>query len=129
MNFGQPNQNLNVPYEYSISVLRGLNYDLFNIQDFGRAFAAVLENMGHVPFLRPTPDGYPDVQEEWTDNLLTRWNIAVAAAHGGIPGGSASLLPFLESNNIPLEPEPIIYFLGEFLYGRPLTENEAQSHS
>ncbi len=114
------------PFEYTMSALRGLNYDIQEPEPFGRAFQAVMSNMGHMPFQRPTPDGYPDVQEEWTDNLLTRWNIAIAAAHGGVPGATASIRPVLEANNVPLEPEPIVDFMSNYLYGRALTTDESQ---
>ena len=113
------------PFEYTLSVLRVLNYNLENLQQFHLAFRGVMLNMGHLPFNRATPDGYPDVQEDWTDNLLTRWNIAIAAAHGGIPGATASLRPLLEAHDIPLEAESIVNFLGEFFYGRPLSEGES----
>ena len=112
------------PFEYTISVLRALNYDIENLRQFQPAFREVMLNMGHLPFNRPTPDGYPDVQVEWTDNLLTRWNIAIASAHGGIPGATASLSALLEANNIPLEAEAVVTFLGEYFYGRALSEDE-----
>lgn len=113
------------PFEYTMSVLRVLNYNIESLQQFHRAFREVMLNMGHLPFNRATPDGYPDVQEAWTDNLLTRWNIAIAAAHGGIPGATASLRPLLEAHDIPLEAEPIVNFLGELFYRRPLTDGES----
>lgn len=114
------------PFEYTMSVLRVLNYDIQNIQGFGRVFREAMLNMGHMPFQHPSPDGYPDVQTEWADNLLMRWNIAIAAVHGDIPGASGSLRPLLEANNIPLEPEAIINFFAELFYGRALNEEERQ---
>lgn len=115
------------PLEYTVSVMRALNYDIQDWQAFARPAFTVLLGMGQVPFNRETPDGYPDVQEEWTDNLLTRWNIAIAAAHGGIPGAQASLKPLLEANNIPIEAEPILNFFAGLLYGRGLTSTETTS--
>lgn len=114
------------PIEYTISVLRGLNYEITDPNQFFQTVRFVLENLGHVPFRRSTPDGYPDEQADWIDNQLMRWNIALAAAHGDVPGGQGSLLPILEANNIVLEAEPILLFIAELLYGRTITEAERQ---
>ena len=114
------------PIEYSVSVLRGLNYEMTEPDQFFNAMGFVLENLGHVPFRRSTPDGYPDEQADWQDNQLMRWNIAIASAHGDVPGASGSLLPILEANNIALEAESILLFMAELLYGRTVTEEERQ---
>ncbi len=114
------------PIEYTISVLRGLNYEITDGNQFFQTASYVLENLGHVPFRRSTPDGYPDEQADWVDNQLMRWNIALACAHGDVPGAQGSLLPILEANNIELEAEPILVFMAELLYGRTLTEAERQ---
>jgi hypothetical protein len=53
-----------------------------------------------------------------------RWNIAIAAAGGNLPGASGSLLPILQAHNIPLETEPIIRFMGDYLYGREFSPEE-----
>ncbi len=114
------------PFEYAMSVLRVLNYDIQNFQGFARAFRDAMLNMGHMPFQHPAPDGYPDVQEEWTDSLLMRWNIAIAAVHGDIPGARGSLRHLLDTNNIPLEAEPIVNFFAGLSYGRELNTEERQ---
>ena len=114
------------PIEYSISVLRGLNYEMTDSNQFFNAMGYVLENLGHIPFRRSTPDGYPDEQADWVDNQLMRWNIALAAAHGDVPGASGSLLPILEANNVALEAEPILLFMAELFYGRTVTPEERQ---
>ncbi|NDJ85294.1 MAG: DUF1800 domain-containing protein [Chloroflexi bacterium] len=114
------------PFEYTISILRALNFNIEQFRSFAGPFRGVMLNMGHLPFNRSSPDGYPDRQEEWDDNLLTRWNIAIAAAHGGIPGATASILPLLEAKAVPLEAEPIIRFLGAYFYGRELSSDELQ---
>jgi uncharacterized protein (DUF1800 family) len=40
-----------------------------------------LTAMGHVPFYWATPDGYPDVKQNWTSSatMLARWNLGLAA--------------------------------------------------
>lgn len=42
-----------------------------------------LDQMGQIPFLWETPDGYPDTAEYWTNTaaLVNRWNIAKDAAY------------------------------------------------
>lgn len=113
------------PIEYVASVVRMMNYELNNPTAFFRGgLRPFLENMGHQPFLRPSPDGYPDKQADWSDNLLSRWNAAIAASGGDLPGASGSLRPLLEKHNIPLEAEPIIRFIGQYLYGRDLSNDE-----
>lgn len=52
-----------------------------------------LASMGHVPFNWPTPDGFPDVKENWTASatMLARWNLGLAAA-GAVDGGVQNYL-------------------------------------
>jgi uncharacterized protein (DUF1800 family) len=42
-----------------------------------------LDQMGQIPFLWETPDGYPDTAEYWTNTaaLVNRWNVAKDAAY------------------------------------------------
>ncbi|MBI4673560.1 MAG: DUF1800 domain-containing protein [Chloroflexi bacterium] len=46
----------------------------------GESLARVLRALGQVPFLWQAPNGYPDVAGAWinSNNLLTRWNFALA---------------------------------------------------
>lgn len=112
------------PLEYIISTLRSMNYEPTRFQAVVRSLRTVLLGMGHLPFNRPSPDGYPDVQSYWMTNLLTRWNIAISVAHGEVAGMRGSLSQTLEANNIPLEPQPVLNYVGILLYGRELTTFE-----
>lgn len=60
------------PVHYIISSLRALNVNVRLSRDLYRRF----EGMGQVPFMWPSPDGYPDVAAAWVNNQLTRWNYA-----------------------------------------------------
>ena len=60
------------PVHYIVSSLRALNLNVRLSRDLYRRF----EGMGQVPFMWPTPDGYPDVAEAWVSNQLNRWNYA-----------------------------------------------------
>ncbi len=48
--------------------------------------------LGHVPFLWPAPDGYPDVAEHWAPGLLNRWNFATAYSFGDLVGARFDVL-------------------------------------
>lgn len=54
--------------------------------DSGRAVQDFLERMGQPYFRWPTPDGYPDRDDAWQNNLVPRWQFAIALAQNMIPG-------------------------------------------
>ncbi len=54
--------------------------------DADRGILSYLENMGHVPFRYPTPDGYPMEAAHWHSTLLWRWKFALALANNRIKG-------------------------------------------
>jgi len=60
------------PFHYVVSLLRAIDADVSD------ALYPVffLGEMGHVPFDRITPDGYPDTVEAWGGSLLPRWSFA-----------------------------------------------------
>jgi uncharacterized protein (DUF1800 family) len=70
------------PFELLVSLLRatGARYD-GNDDLIYR-----LDRLGHRPFAWPTPDGYPDTAVEWSGNVLGRWNLALDAFAGDLPG-------------------------------------------
>ncbi|MBL8134030.1 MAG: DUF1800 domain-containing protein [Anaerolineae bacterium] len=118
---------LKQPLEAVISMLRALAFDLDNPRQFVRGLHGLLAAMGQVPFAWPAPNGYPDVAGHWRDGLINRWNTALLASVGGMPGGQAAptrLLLLLEENAVPLETDAVLDFLGRYLLGRPLTSDE-----
>lgn len=77
------------PFSYVVSAIRA-----FGGQVAGAGYRSLidwLEQMGHVPFEWPMPDGYPVEQEAWISNLLPRWNFALALLLGEIEGVSLPL--------------------------------------
>ena len=108
------------PFEYVVSVLRALDYNVERNRRFFELAAGALEVMGQTPFTWPAPDGFPDEQSAWTGNLLMRWNVAMGAAGGELPGASAgteSLINLLEDNDVPLEPRTNDRFHGNIPVG------------
>jgi uncharacterized protein (DUF1800 family) len=113
------------PFEYTISLLRALNYSLAGVeaQEF-RPFLGALRAMGHVPFTWPAPNGFPDVGAYWMDNLLPRWNTAQLAVFGtGALQPNREALASLVEASAPASGD-IYAALGHFFFGRDLTEAE-----
>jgi hypothetical protein len=75
------------PFELLTSILRTLNANY----DGNPNLIDTLNRMGHRPFGNPTPDGYPDTAEKWNGNMLGRWNLAMGAVTGELPGVSVNL--------------------------------------
>jgi hypothetical protein len=68
------------PFEYVVSALRQTRAETTLAQGAGPM--VMLEKMGHLPFMFPGPNGYPDVGHEWlnSNDLLNRWNFAIGLA-------------------------------------------------
>ncbi len=125
--FWQAPPKFKQPYEYTLSLLRALNYDVLNTTPFLRGIRNPLNAMGQVPFTWPAPNGFPDVAGAWDDNLLARWNIAISAASGKVPGAQAqmnTLTDLLNANNVPSDVESTLMFIGQYLFGRALNPQE-----
>ena len=70
------------PQQFVVSALRGLNARVINPQ----AISNWLQRMGQLPFMWPSPDGYPDEAAAWVKNQLPRWNFATALAQNRVNG-------------------------------------------
>ncbi len=115
------------PFEYVVGVLRALNFHITNNRHFLRGLSAPLEAMGHIPFTWPSPNGFPDVQDEWIGSLLERWNIALAAVTDQIPGARMDFAPILDLMNasgVAMNLDAMLDFMGLYLFGRALTNDE-----
>ncbi len=113
------------PWNYVASILRAFNAELsFREPRAFREFMVGMEAMGHIPFLHPTPDGYPDVAEAWADNMLNRWNAALLIIFNGVTGINIDLQAELSAAGVPYEPEPIFNYFADLLLSRPLSEAE-----
>ena len=83
------------PNNFIASALRALNAET----DGGEATQDYLLRMGQVPFLWPTPDGYPDRTQAWQGNLMPRWQFAFALARNEIKGTEIDLPKLMETVN------------------------------
>ncbi len=83
------------PNNFIASALRALNAET----DGKDATQDYLLRMGQVPFLWPTPDGYPDRAQAWQGNLMPRWQFAFALARNEIEGIEIDLPRLMETVN------------------------------
>ncbi|MFW5691143.1 MAG: DUF1800 domain-containing protein [Chloroflexota bacterium] len=114
------------PFEYMMGGLRALDYQTRAPMMLMRVVGEPLQAMGHVPFHWPAPDGYPDVASYWMGNLLPRWNLAIAMVLPQRQGGPNfdALTARVEARGLLNDSAATLAFLGEYLYGRPLTDAE-----
>lgn len=113
------------PWPYVVSLLRAFDarIDWSRPRSY-RALAGILQPLGHIPFFRPSPDGYPDTAEAWAGNLLARWNVALAVVFNQLPGIEIDLARLIRAADIPGEPEAIFSYFTDLLLGRELSEAE-----
>ena len=118
---------LKQPLEHISSLFRALGYTITNPLRLTAALRDSLDTLGNIPFTWPAPDGFPDVQSAWQDGLLTRWNLAIGAVGGEIPGAQWSadpLLALLQADGVPTDTGPVLTYFGQYLFGRPLSTVE-----
>ena len=70
------------PLNFVTSALRQLR----GHTDGGAWLHEALGQMGQLPFAWPTPDGFPDENESWANNLMPRWRFALDLATDALPG-------------------------------------------
>ncbi len=112
------------PFEYVISTFRALDVQIDQLQP---AVLGILKALGHLPFDYITPDGYSDYASWWEGNMLPRWNVAINALYNKTPGVKVDLNALVKSQNVKVEPNAVIQFFAQHLYGRPLTQNESSA--
>jgi uncharacterized protein (DUF1800 family) len=68
------------PFHYFVSALRGAKASITTTASLG----FVMNQLGQPLYFWETPDGYPDLFEYWSGNLMPRWQIAsfVAGSRG-----------------------------------------------
>lgn len=113
------------PFEYTIAVMRAVLFEIGATGPFIRALIGLLSTMGHIPFNWPAPNGYPDHSAYWMNNLLPRWNAAMAALVSGRQGapdyetlGARILFP--DAGGF----DGILNRIADLLYGRALDSAE-----
>ncbi len=116
---------LKLPWNYMVSLLRAFDA---RIEGSGRpqfrALSQYMRALGHTPFLRETPDGYPDVAEAWRDNLLGRWNLAFAIVLNAVPGVHVDLVGLVQRAHVETTPRAVLDYFTDLLLGYPLSEAE-----
>ncbi len=117
-------QKFKRPFDFMVSALRALDAQLTiepdaNGQPRGPIFQ-YLTQLGQVPFLWPTPDGYPDRTTAWlsTNGMLGRWNFGLALMAGikGVAVNSQALIGPTKSI------EELADRVAEVLLGAPLVD-------
>ncbi|MGI8470074.1 MAG: DUF1800 domain-containing protein [Pyrinomonadaceae bacterium] len=86
---------IKTPFELVVSAIRTVGADTN-----GKQVQAMLAKMGEPLYGYITPNGYPDMAEDWvnTGALLERMNFSVALASNRIPGTRVDLSPFAGNN-------------------------------
>lgn len=117
------------PFEYTISVMRALDYEIARPPRFFRWMLDHFRALGHVPFAWPAPNGYPDVGSYWMANLLARWNVTLELFTGTSFGrpNLESLATLVEENNAGSDLDSALAFLGRYAYGRDLSNDEFET--
>lgn len=115
------------PFEYFVGIARAL--DLEPRAALKPGLLEPLKMMGHLPFDWAAPNGYPDIGAYWQSNMLLRWNVALAAAYGGLPGLRTDLGKLASTLGLSLSesPKAIVNSVGSYLLGRPLTDLELET--
>jgi uncharacterized protein (DUF1800 family) len=77
------------PLEFVASAVRALGGE----PDTTSRLVSALQQLGQAPFMRVTPDGYPETAADWLNSgaILTRMNLALALASGRMPGVTVNL--------------------------------------
>lgn len=104
------------PFELLVSLLRATN------ARYNGATSLIdrLDRLGHRPFAWTTPDGYPDTAQEWSGNLVQRWNLCLDAISGAVDGVSINLDDLEAAGNT----DDALAFFGRLFFKRDLTPEE-----
>ena len=122
-------QKFKRPFDFMVSALRALDAQVtIEPADGGQPGAGTRRNpifqsltqLGHVPFMWSTPDGYPDKTAAWlnTNGMLGRWNFGLALM-SGITGISINSQALVGSTN---SIEELVDRAADVLLGAPLTD-------
>ncbi|MBM3129324.1 MAG: DUF1800 domain-containing protein [Chloroflexi bacterium] len=118
-------QKIKRPFEFVVSAARAVDLQADDV----RALSTVVRLMGQGLFLRPTPDGYPDVGTAWlnTSGLLARWNFAFALAYNRVPRAQVDLAALIATSPSPLKATTqVVDFWADALLHRALPDAERQ---
>jgi uncharacterized protein (DUF1800 family) len=111
------------PVEFLFGALRTLDATLSG-NNYLRTLGEQLNTLGQLHYLWPTPDGYPDTADYWTNTsaLLSRFNIGYGLAENTLsPGIRVDVAALVGSANTP---GAIVDRLAARLLRRPLSAND-----
>jgi len=109
------------PVQYVVFSLRMLGADTY-------ARGEILEyltRMGQAPFQHPFPDGYADRANQWTSNLLWRWNYALALPANKIEGTKVPLDELIAAVTKPDDSHHAVKDMFAYFTGRRPNDNES----
>ena len=115
------------PFEYTMGLLRAVDYQRARGRRFAKYLGGALEMMGHLPYLWPAPNGYPDVGNYWMNNLLPRWNTAIATnveTQAGRPNINR-LEQMAAEAGAGNDEQAMLQFFAQYLIGRELNTPES----
>jgi len=109
---------LKTPLEFVVSALRAVGAE----PDSAVRMADVVDRLGEPLYRQPSPAGYPERQEEWTNSgaLLGRMNFAVALASGRMPGAEVDLDQVVAPTS---DHEALVDAVNERVLGGAMTAN------
>lgn len=113
--FAQAPVKLKRPLQFLLSALRSLNVD---VQPNGQLVQWV-QLLGQPPYIWPAPNGYPDVAQAWTGNLLVRWNFALNLATQRLRSCEIPFNQLLQMGAAET-PETAVALWAQLLFGRGL---------
>lgn len=116
------------PLEYTMSLLRAVDYQRGRGRRFRQFISGALEMMGHMPYLWPAPNGYPDISDYWMNNLLPRWNTAIVTiteTQAGHPNLNRLEQMAIEAG-VGGDEQATLQFFAQYLIGRELNDSEAR---
>jgi uncharacterized protein (DUF1800 family) len=83
-----------------------------------QVIATALRTMGQVPFMWQSPNGYPDSASAWinSNNLLARWNLALALTSGQAAGIHVDLNGAMSGADVSTPAAAVDFWTGRILH-------------
>jgi Protein of unknown function (DUF1800) len=121
--FSSADQKLKRPIEFMVSALRASNASVTN--DGLNTLILALEGTGQIPFLRESPDGYPDIMDYWgsTNTMLKYWEYGIGLSESSLEGLSLNVD---DLTNGATDPSDIVDNLTTNLLHRELLDEDRQ---
>lgn len=112
------------PAEFTLSILRTV--DPFIVERGVTLLAESLQSLDDLPFTWETPDGVPDIIDDWlnTGALLNRWNLGLGIADGSF--SKALQVKIFDLLGNARTPQDIVERLADVLLHRPITVDDRQ---